>query len=112
MLEIVLLRNAVAGGLRIPSELHVLFRNMKRRAPNFYVPAVALVRARERVGALAAVSSTHALVVVLSLPHSKALFFDPERFLTHLPRASRRVPAGAFGIVAVPGVLPVRLFGL
>ncbi|CAD5296845.1 membrane hypothetical protein [Bosea sp. EC-HK365B] len=50
VLEIVLSRNRVAGGLRIASELEILLRHILRRAPDLDVRAVRLVAALQRVG--------------------------------------------------------------
>jgi hypothetical protein len=64
VLEIVLRHHRVAGGLGVAGKLEIFFRDMLRGAPDFDVGAVALIGARQRIGALP---------VVIAAPQSLVL---------------------------------------
>src|SRR5712691_1033684 len=60
-------RDRITGGLRVASELNVLFRDVRRISANLHVRAVRLVYARHRIVTLAVlVAPAHALVLSVS----------------------------------------------
>src|SRR5690606_33109659 len=99
-LEIILAGHAIAARLRIARELDVLLGHVERCAANLYVAAVALVGPGQWVRTAAlAVPATHpvlVVVVLLSLPHTKALPINPNGFTR--PRSRPRGIAGASGL--------------
>jgi hypothetical protein len=73
VLEIILRCNRISGRLRVPSELHVFFGDMRCGAADFNVRSVGLVNACQWIVAFA-VPSPHALVLTVS--HG-SLFANP-----------------------------------
>ena len=77
VLQIILGKHVIAGGLGIPRQRHVFLGDVRRRATNFYVGPVRFKASRKRILVLAVaiviivvvVVTTATTAILLSLPH-------------------------------------------
>jgi len=81
VLEIVLGRDRIAGGLGVTRELEILLRDVIGRSANLHIRAVRFVNARQGiliapVVVLLIIAPAHALVVVMLLTVSHGLLFN------------------------------------
>jgi hypothetical protein len=105
VLEIILSQHRIAGRLRVARECQIFLGNMRRRAANFYVRAVRLETARQRVLLMLPVAIVALMIVVaiiiwptataailLTLPHCRYgscfVWLCLVKYLVQVPRCA------------------------